>query len=407
MLLCNKKVILGISAGIAAYKAPYIVRGLKALGAEVRVVMTPSAQAFVTPTTLQAVSGHPVHDDLLDPAQEAAMGHIALARWADAILVAPTTAQTLARLAHGFADDLLSTLCLATQAPILLAPAMNMHMWDNPATQANVAILSHHGYHVLPVEHGEQACGDIGPGRMMEPEALVNQVANLLTPNQRLKDKHILITAGPTHEYLDPVRYLGNPSSGKMGYALAEAASKMGAHVTLVSGPTQLTAAPQINVVETTSALDMYDAVMMQIPAQDIFIASAAVSDYRPEKSVAHKIKKSAETLELTLTPNPDILRAVSQLAKRPFCVGFAAETQNHADYARAKLNNKNLDLVCLNDVSNATIGFNSDNNALTVYSRTNEWALEQQPKTILAHHLLRIIAQAYEEKESQHALPD
>lgn len=421
MVLANKKIILGITGGIAAYKAPLIIRALKALGAQVRVVMTPSAKQFVTPTTLQAVSGNPIHDDLFDPAQEAAMGHIALARWADALLIAPATAQCLARLAHGMADDLLSTLCLATEAPILLAPAMNRLMWENPATQSNIAILSQRDFHVLPVGFGEQACGEVGAGRMLEPETLVQQVIHLLsplglvaqiprhcekgTPLQTLTRKNILITAGPTHEYLDPVRFLSNPSSGKMGYALAEAASRMGAHVTLVTGPTQLCAGPAINVIETTSALDMYDAVMTHIHGQDIFIASAAVSDYRPAERVDQKIKKTGEALTLNLIPNPDILKSVSQLPQRPFCVGFAAETEHHTAHAKSKLQNKQLDLICVNDVSDNSIGFNSDHNTLTVFTADQTWMLDKQPKSLLAEQVLRLIAKAYEEKESSHAI--
>jgi phosphopantothenoylcysteine decarboxylase / phosphopantothenate---cysteine ligase len=404
MALGKKKIILGITGGIAAYKAPFIVRGLKAQGAEVRVVMTASAKEFVTSTTLQAVSGHPVHDSLFDPAQEAAMGHIALARWADAILIAPASAQCLARLAHGLADDLLSTICLATQAPILLAPAMNRLMWENPATQANINLLSHRNFQVLPVGVGEQACGEVGAGRMLEPELLVNQVVNALTPPQFLAGKYILITAGPTHEYLDPVRFLSNPSSGKMGYALAEQAARHGARVTLISGPTQLHAAPAVNVIEVTSALDMYDAVMTHIHGQDIFIASAAVSDYRPATSAPHKIKKSGEAITLDLLPNPDILKSVAQLPQRPFCVGFAAETQDHAEQALNKLKNKQLDLICVNDVANAEIGFASDDNALSVFSENNQWTFEQQPKVLLAQALLRLIANACH-KESEHAL--
>jgi phosphopantothenoylcysteine decarboxylase/phosphopantothenate--cysteine ligase len=406
MVLGNKKILLGISGGIAAYKTPYIVRGLKALGAEVRVVMTAAAQEFITPLTLQALSGHPVHTDLFDPAQEAAMGHIALARWADAILIAPATAHTLARLAHGLADDLLSTLCLATEAPILVAPAMNRIMWENPATQANLALLRHREVQVLPVGEGEQACGEVGAGRMLEPEELVQALVHLFSGAKALQGKHLLITAGPTHEFIDPVRFLGNPSSGKMGYALAEAASQMGAQVTLISGPTALKAPPGIHVIEVTSALDMFDAVMTQIHGQDIFIAAAAVSDYRPAAPSAHKMKKSTEPLALSLVPNPDILKAVAQLPQRPFCVGFAAETDHHLEHAQAKRKAKGIDLICMNDVSDSSIGFNSEHNALTVFSATHQWTLNKQSKHSLAQALLRLIAQVYE-KEDEHALSD
>lgn len=404
MALSKKKIILGITGGIAAYKAPLIVRGLKALGAEVRVVVSQSAKEFVTPTTLQAVSGHPVHDSLFDPAQEAAMGHIALARWADAILIAPATAQCLARLAHGMADDLLSTICLASQAPILLAPAMNRLMWENPATQANVNLLRHREFQVLPVGVGEQACGEVGAGRMLEPDTLIEQVEHLLNPPQLLAGKSILITAGPTHEYLDPVRFLGNPSSGKMGYVLSNEAARLGAQVTLISGPTELKAAPGVNVIEVTSALDMYDAVMTHIHGQEIFIASAAVSDYRPANVATQKIKKSGEKLTLELVPNPDILKTVSELPQRPFCVGFAAETENHTQHALNKLKNKALDLICVNDVSNPEIGFLSDENALSVFTQTDQFIFEQQSKTLLAQALLRLIAKV-SQKETEHVL--
>lgn len=401
----QKNIILGITGGIAAYKAPLIVRELKALGAQVRVVMTASAHEFVTATTLQAVSGHPIHDDLWDPAQEAAMGHIALARWADAILIAPATAQTLARLAHGMADDLLSTLCLATEAPIFLAPAMNRIMWENPATQANIRLLEHRDLHVLPVGIGEQACGEVGPGRMLEPQELVQALQTHFTPATALQNKSILITAGPTQEYFDPVRYLSNPSSGKMGYALAQAAAELGAEVTLISGPTHLTAPKGIHVIEVTSALDMYDAVMTHIHAQDIFIANAAVSDYRPATTSSHKVKKSSEVLNLELLPNPDILKAVAQLPNRPFCVGFAAETDHHLEQAKSKLISKHLDLICVNDISDSSLGFNSDYNAVTVLSVDHHWNFDPQPKVVLAHSLLRLIAQLTT-KEASYELP-
>lgn len=398
MPLTGKNIVLGVTGGIAAYKTPYLVRALKAKGANVRVVMTQAAQAFVTPTTLQAVSGYPVHTDLFDPAQEAAMGHIELARWADWVLIAPATAQCLAKLAHGMADDLLHTLCLASRAPKVIAPAMNLVMWENEATQANIALLKNRDFQVLPVDEGEQACGEIGPGRMIEPDEIIQYLIGATTPGL-LQGKRILMTAGPTHEPFDPVRFISNPSTGKMGYALAQAAMEMGADVTLVSGPTNLHAAPGIQVFDVTSAQEMHDTVMLHIKDQDIFIATAAVSDYRPKDVAAHKVKKSDKTLSIELLPNPDILKAVGSLKHRPYCVGFAAETENHEENAKAKLHKKQCDLICLNDISDGYIGFGSENNAITVYSSNNAWHYDRQPKLILSRSLLTLIAQQMERK--------
>jgi phosphopantothenoylcysteine decarboxylase/phosphopantothenate--cysteine ligase len=390
--LLGKHILLGVTGGIAAYKTPYLVRQCKALGADVRVILTKNAKQFVTATTLQAVSGHPIHDDLFDPAQEAAMGHIDLARWADYVLIAPTTADCLARLAHGHADDLLTTVCLATEAPIILVPAMNRVMWENPATLANIALLQKRQCHVLPVGMGEQACGEMGEGRMLEPEEIIEHLTSLILPGP-LQDKKILITAGPTHEMIDPVRFIGNPSTGKMGYAIANAAMNMGADVTLISGPTTLASPQGIQLIQATTANEMYDAVMQNIPHQDIFIATAAVSDYRPQTQSLQKIKKSNEQLHITLIPNPDILKEVAQLPNRPFCVGFAAETENTIENAKAKLINKKLDMICVNDVSDQAIGFGSDENALTVLTPTQECHLPKQSKHTLAKKLLTLMS--------------
>jgi phosphopantothenoylcysteine decarboxylase/phosphopantothenate--cysteine ligase len=393
--LQGKNILIGITGGIAAYKVPYLIRGLKALGADVRVILTSSAKQFVTPITLQAVSGHPIHDNLFDPAQEAAMGHIDLARWADFLLIAPATADCIARLAHGHADDLLTTVCLATEAPILLVPAMNRVMWQNLATQANITLLNDRHFDVLPVGIGEQACGDIGEGRMIEPDAIID---HLLTRNSTgpLQGKKILITAGPTHEMIDPVRYISNPSTGKMGYAIASAATVMGADVTLISGPTTLPSPKGLRTVRVTTASDMYDAVMQYVNNQDIFIAAAAVGDYRTETISTQKIKKTNNPLSVTLIPNPDILKAVSALPNRPFCVGFAAETEEFVKNAATKLASKNLDMICVNDVSDRTIGFGSEENALTIITSKIESHLPKQPKHMLAKKLLTLISEAY-----------
>lgn len=391
--LQHKNILIGISGGIAAYKTPYLIRGLKALGADVRVILTTAAKQFVTPTTLQAISGHPIHDDLFDSAQEAAMGHIDLARWADYLLIAPATADCIARIAHGHANDLLTTVCLATEAPILLAPAMNRVMWQNPATQANIAILNKRHFDVLPIGVGEQACGDIGEGRMLEPEAIIAHLLTRTTPGP-LQGKRILITAGPTHEMIDPVRYISNPSTGKMGYAIASAAASMGATVTLISGPTSLPSPKGLETVHVTTASDMHDAVMRYVQDKDIFIAAAAVGDYRTETISNQKIKKTNSPLSITLVPNPDILKAVSALPKRPFCVGFAAETEDLLKNAASKLASKNLDMICVNDVSDPTIGFGSDENAMTVLTPWVSHHLPKQPKWALANKLLIFISE-------------
>ena len=390
-------ILVGISGGIAAYKVPELVRRLRDHGHEIRIVMTEGAQAFITPLTLQAVSGNPVATDLLDEQAEAAMGHIELARWADAVLIAPATADLIARMAGGLANDLLTTLCLATAAPVAVAPAMNQQMWAHPATQENILRLSNQGVTVYGPAEGEQACGDVGPGRMLEPAELLTAILDDLLPSEDLclKGKNILITAGPTQEAIDPVRYLTNRSSGKMGFALAEAAMKMGAKVTLVSGPVQLNSAAAIKRIDVISAEDMLQAVMSEVDHCDAFIGCAAVADYRVQNQASQKIKKDNEQLVLTMVENPDIIASVAQLENKPLCVGFAAETENLAEYAEQKLKRKGLDMICANDVSRADIGFDAEQNHITVFTKEGQpMTLETAPKPVIAKKLMRIIAE-------------
>lgn len=397
MQLENTNIILGITGGIAAYKTPDLVRKLIAKGANVRVVMTSSAKEFVSPLALQAVSGHPVSDDLLDKDAEAAMGHIELARWADMLLVAPATANFMAKLTYGLADDLLSTLCLATPAPIVIAPAMNQQMWFANATQANLKILEQRNIQFLGPAQGEQACGDIGRGRMLEPHEIADLLAQE-TLEQVFAGKRITITAGPTREEIDPVRYLSNHSSGKMGYALAIAAQELGATVTLISGPVNLLPPPKIQTISVSSAQQMHEAVMQTIQNCDIFIGCAAVADFRVQQKTDQKIKKSDSELTLTFIKNPDILSDVAHLSNAPFTLGFAAETQNLKEYALDKLQRKKLNMIAANDVSDSTIGFNSEQNALSVFWSKGEQKLDVADKQILAQQLLHLVAQRYKE---------
>ena len=404
-ILAGKKILLGISGGIAAYKSADLVRRLKERGAEVRVILTPAAAEFITPLTLQALSGNPVGQSLLDPAAEAAMGHIELARWADFILVAPASADVIARITHGMANDLLTTCILASNAPLAIAPAMNQQMYKNIATQSNLATLISRKIHIFGPNAGEQACGDVGPGRMLEPLQLVDAVIDVLaTPaHQSLQGVKVTITAGPTREAIDPVRYISNHSSGKMGYALAAAAAALGAEVTLISGPVQLTTPTGVNRIDVTTAEQMYVSSMQQAPNSDIFIGCAAVADFRVAALASQKIKKTADNdgLTLQLVKNPDIIASVAALkAPRPFTVGFAAETEKVAEYARQKLQKKNLDLICANDVSDPTLGFNSEQNAITVYSSTAEFALGQRSKTELAQALISLIYEQYQHEK-------
>lgn len=408
MQLAQKKILLGITGGIAAYKTPDLVRKLTALGAQVRCVMSASAAEFVSPLALQAVSGHPVGDDLLDRNAEAAMGHIELAKWADKVLIAPTTANFMAKLAHGLADDLLSTLCLATSAPIYIAPAMNQQMWHAKATQANLGVLQQRGVTILGPAPGEQACGDVGLGRMLEPVDIADMLAQS-SMEPLLANRHIVITAGPTREEIDPVRFISNHSSGKMGYALASAAVALGAKVTLVSGPVNLPCPAGVDLVNVVSAEQMHSAVMKAVgatqsdtasnnmqPNCDIFIGCAAVADYKPQQKTEQKIKKSDTELTLTFTRNPDILSDVAHLAQPPFTVGFAAETQNVAHYAQDKLKRKKLDMIAANDVSQAGLGFNSERNALNVYWNNGGKNLGVADKSQLAISLMTLVAQRH-----------
>jgi phosphopantothenoylcysteine decarboxylase/phosphopantothenate--cysteine ligase len=385
--------LLGVTGGIAAYKSPELVRRLIERGAEVQVVMTDAAQKFVSPTTFQAVSGRPVRSDLWDSAAEAAMGHIELARWAQIVLIAPASADFIARLAGGQADDLLATLCLATLAPIALAPAMNRVMWANKATQANVDTLRGRDIRILGPASGSQACGEIGEGRMWEPGELA---ASLLEPPVNaglLAGLNVLITAGPTRERLDPVRYLTNRSSGKMGFAVAAAAREAGAHVTMVSGPVQLETPPGITRINVESARDMYAAVHRHIAEADVFIAAAAVADFQPVTIAKQKIKKQGVAVKLDLEPAPDIIKSVADMAKRPFVVGFAAETDNVEDNARTKLKRKKLDMIAANQVGDG-IAFDCDDNALTVIWPGGTLEVPRGPKLDVARALVALIAE-------------
>lgn len=396
--LQRKRILLGIGGGIAAYKSAELVRRLRDQGAEVRVVMTRAAREFITPLTLQALSGHPVHHDILDPAAEAAMGHIELARWADLILIAPATADLLARLAQGSADDLLTTLVLASDAPLALAPAMNQAMWRDPATQANAERLAARGARLFGPAAGSQACGDVGPGRMLEPDELAQRAADCFERGL-LTGCRVLITAGPTREAIDPVRYISNHSSGKMGFALAEAAAEAGAVVTLVSGPVHLPTPQRVTRIDVGSAREMLAACERAMPCE-ILIAAAAVADYRPAAVATQKMKKDPDSddgLTLRLVRNPDILASLAARPDRPFSVGFAAETERLLDYAARKLKSKNLDLIVANDVANPQIGFNSEDNAVSVIDRTLEATrFAQASKGQIARQLIAFIAARY-----------
>ena len=413
--LAKKRILLGVTGGIAAYKSADLVRRLREAGAEVRVVMTPAATAFVGPLTFQAVSGQAVHTEMLDVNAEAGMGHIELARWADLVLVAPATADFLARLAHGLANDLLSALCLATDRPIAVAPAMNRQMWQNAATQDNCRLLARRGVKIWGPGVGEQACGEIGAGRMLEPvelcaavidflagrsvtlESAANeQFASPLAPHD-LQGLTVLLTAGPTREALDPVRFISNRSTGRMGFAVAEAAALAGARVTLVSGPVSLKTPPGVERIDVESAIDMHAAVMERARQADILIATAAVADYRAAQLADRKIKKSSESLTLELVRNPDILAEVAALrSHRPFVVGFAAETHDVVPYAEDKRRRKNLDLIAANQVGMAGSGFESEQNALHVLWEGGEHVLPLADKTVLGQQLVALITRRY-----------
>jgi phosphopantothenoylcysteine decarboxylase/phosphopantothenate--cysteine ligase len=390
-------VVLGITGGIAAYKTPDLVRRLRERGAEVQIVMTTSAEEFVTGTALQAVSGRPIRSNLWDKEAEAAMSHIELARWADAVLVAPATAEVMARIVSGGAPDLLTTICLATNSPIALAPAMNHVMWSNPATEANRAVLEERGIHILGPGVGSQACGEEGAGRMLEPDAIAAAVFNLTgTKGEGLLEGYkLVVTAGPTREAIDPVRYITNRSSGKMGYAMASAAAAQGAKVVLVSGPVNLPELSGVDVVNVESAEQMYAATHDAVAGADIFIAAAAVADYRPADVSEQKIKKTDEAMTLALTRCPDILASVAALDAAPFTMGFAAETENLIDYARGKLTKKRLDMIVANRVGRDR-GFDRDDNAATVLWNGGERTYPTSSKVDLARQLIALAAELF-----------
>ena len=392
--LANKNILLGVSGGIAAYKSAEIVRHLRKAGALVRVVMTKSAEEFITPLTLQALSGNRVSTELLDVEAEAAMGHIELAKWADGLLIAPATANTLARISSGRGDDLLSTITLAFEGPVSLAPAMNQAMWRNERTQENLKKLIDQDFVICGPGSGEQACGDVGLGRMLEPLDILDMFS--LSFNEgTLSGKKILITAGPTQEPIDPVRFITNRSSGKMGYSLVEAALESGANVTLISGPVNIDPPSNCNFVSIKTAKEMYDAVMHHISGMDVYIGTAAVSDYSPAKASDSKIKKdgSSSPMVLELKENQDILKSVSELEQRPYVVGFAAETNDLIKNAEKKLSNKNLDLIIANDVSNKDIGFDSDDNEVTLITEKEKHLIERQNKRKVSKKIIDFIS--------------
>jgi phosphopantothenoylcysteine decarboxylase/phosphopantothenate--cysteine ligase len=391
----GKHILLGVTGGIAAYKSPDLVRRLRERGAEVQVVMTAGAREFVTATTFQAVSGRTVRHDLWDAAAEAAMGHIELARWADAVLIAPASADFLARLATGQADDLLATLCLATEAPIAVAPAMNHVMWAHPATRANIATLVQRGVQVFGPGAGDQACGEIGDGRMLEPTDLAERVAALLPGSGALQGRRVVVTAGPTRERIDPVRFVSNRSSGRMGFAVAQAAREAGATVVLVSGPVGLPTPAGVVRVNVESAEEMLAAVLQELPGTDIFISTAAVADYRPAQAAEHKIKKTAPTMDLSLERTADVLATVAARADRPFVVGFAAETQAVEQNALTKLMKKNLDMIAANEVGHDK-AFDCDENELIVLSRTGRHLLPRADKVTLARGFVALVVSEF-----------
>jgi len=390
--LFQRKIIIGVCGGIAAYKSAELVRLLQKAGAEVRVIMTQGAQAFITPLTLQALSGHAVHTELLDEDAERGMGHIELARWADAIVIAPATAETVASINAGAANNLLSTVVLASRAPVFIAPAMNQQMWAQAATQENMAGLASKGFHIIGPDSGEQACGDIGSGRMTEPNDILTAVESFF-PSRQLENKHVVITAGPTREAIDPVRYLSNHSSGKMGFALARAAIDAGAKVTLISGPVNLATPDRVNRIDVVSAMDMLAACRNACIEADIFIACAAVADYRPKSIAQQKLKKTGgDGLTLTLEQNPDIAATIASEYPHSLCVGFAAETENLLEHARAKRINKQLDVIIANDVAAQPV-FGSDTNSVTIISENSELVLASTTKLEIARQSMAEIS--------------
>lgn len=401
MNLSGKRIVVGITGGIAAYKTIEFIRLLRKAEVEVRVVLTPAAAEFVTPLTLQAISGNVVAQSLLDPQAELAMGHIELAKWGDALVIAPASADFIARMTVGMANDLLSTICLATDAPIFLVPAMNQQMFRQSITQENLAALSARGVQLIGPNSGFQACGDVGAGRMSEPAEIFTALSDFFTQSQDLQGLSVAITAGPTREPIDPVRYISNHSSGKMGFAIAEAFAKRGANVTLISGPVNLPTPQNVNRINVISAQEMRQIALESAVKNQIFIGCAAVADYRVAEVAEQKIKKSGDEISLKLIKNPDIIADVGHLSEnRPFTVGFAAETQNVADYAKDKLQRKNLDMICANDVSGGKV-FNADDNALHLFWKDGNKTLALKSKTDLAADLVNEIVAHYQKNLS------
>lgn len=393
--MLKKKILLGVTGGIAAYKSAELIRLIIKSGAEVRVVMTTAATEFVQPLTYQALSGHRVYTDIFDAEADSAMDHIELARWADLMIVAPASADFIAKMRNGYADNLLLTLCLASKQPVAIAPAMNQQMYANRATQDNIKQLASRAVLIWGPDDGEQACGDTGPGRMLEPTELFDRVAEYLSPG-KLDGKNVLITAGPTREPIDPVRYISNRSTGRMGYALAQAAHQAGAGVTLVSGPVNLDAPSGVERISVSSAIEMRDAVIKRVAKVDIFIACAAVSDYRVERVAAQKIKKTTQKIKLELIPNPDIVSEVTRLKNKPFTLGFAAETEKLEQHAVEKLQRKNLDMIAANRVAAEQTGFESDTNELTVIWPDGQRLLTLNDKNEIAKQLIDLVAERY-----------
>ena len=393
--LSNKRIILGVTGGIAAYKSAEIIRRLQDQGAEVRVVMTSAASEFIRPLTMQALSGYPVHSNLLDSDAEAGMGHIELARWADLLLIAPASADFIANMVHGRANSLLSAIHLATLAKVAVAPAMNQAMWNHPASLANIAVLKERDVTLIGPEEGLQACGDIGPGRMEQPDSIITSVSSLFNTGS-LAGKKVVVTAGPTREALDPVRYISNHSSGKMGYALAAAALEAGAEVFLISGPVTLDAPPRCHLIPVISAQDMLEASLNLALDVDIFIAAAAVADYRASAVSSQKIKTQVSSMTIHLEKNPDIVSAVATANEALFVLGFAAETENVEAYARDKLERKKLSAIIANDVSRPDIGFSSDDNEISWIDRTSTVAFSKRSKAQLARDIIEHMAQSY-----------
>ena len=393
--MLKKKILLGVTGGIAAYKSAELIRLIIKSGAEVRVVMTTAATEFVQPLTYQALSGHRVYTDIFDAEADSAMDHIELARWADLMIVAPASADFIAKMRNGYSDNLLLTLCLASKQPVAIAPAMNQQMYANQATQDNIKQLASRAVLIWGPDDGEQACGDTGPGRMLEPTEIFERVAEYLSPG-KLDGKNVLITAGPTREPIDPVRYISNRSTGRMGYALAQAAHQAGAGVTLVSGPVNLDAPSGVERISVSSAIEMRNAVIERVAKVDIFIACAAVSDYRVEQVAAQKIKKTTQKIKLELIPNPDIVSEVTRLKNKPFTLGFAAETEKLEQRAVEKLQRKNLDMIAANRVAAEQTGFESDTNELTVIWPDGQRLLTLNDKNEIAKQLIDLVAERY-----------